>query len=110
MFLENDKLCKCLNKKIDTLDLIDYSNDYFVKSNEVDLLSKTFSNLEELYCYVEELDVLLLILKQFSKLSIINIPNISEDIHTWIQINASELNVYIDFNSIDRSGCDLWRF
>jgi hypothetical protein len=65
------------------------------------MLCKTFSNLEELHCRIEKLDDLLLILKQCSKLSMIYIRNISKHIYSWIQINQSKLNVYIDYHLID---------
>jgi hypothetical protein len=72
-----------------------------LKSDDVNLICKIFSNIEELHCPLKELDGLLLILKHCSKISIINLSDISADIYSWIQVNASKLNVYIDFMLID---------
>jgi hypothetical protein len=106
LFLENLELCKCLNKNILTLNIYtDYINRY-ITSNEIDLLCKTFSNLEQLLCCIENVDDLLLILKKFSKLSMIKLGMISKQIYSWIQINASTLNVYINFAYINKRDND----
>ncbi|CAF1069042.1 unnamed protein product [Adineta steineri] len=95
------ELRKYLNTKITTLNLYTYNHyDGYMKSDEVDLLLETFSNLEQLHCNFEYSADLSLILKNFSKLSIINSATISKEVHSWIQENASKLNVYIDFNVI----------
>ncbi|CAF3091689.1 unnamed protein product, partial [Rotaria sp. Silwood2] len=80
-FLNNHQLCEYLNRKIKTLDISINFIDYPITSNEVDLICKTFSNFEQLHCYMGELDNLLSILRQCLKLSIINIQPISEDIY-----------------------------
>jgi hypothetical protein len=96
-FLENRELCKCLNKKIKTLDISIHYLHRYINPNQIDLLCKTFSNLEKLHCYIKNIDDLLLILKKFSKLSMIKLEMISKQIYSWIQINASTLNVNINF-------------
>jgi hypothetical protein len=97
--LNNDELCKCLNEKIITLNI---SNDLdtFIQSNEIDLFCKTFSNLEHLQCHLNVLDDLVFILAKCSKLSMIKIRGSSNQIYSWIQINASIFNVYFDFTFI----------
>jgi hypothetical protein len=100
-YLKNRQLRKYLNRKINTLDIIyGYLGRWPINSFEVELICKTFSNLEQLHGCILELDDLLSILEQCSKLSMINIPRISKHIYSWIQINASKLNVHIDFDSI----------
>jgi hypothetical protein len=99
-FIKDHELRKYLNRKINVLSIIDIYLHYDIESDDVDLLCEIFSNLEQLHCYPKDLDVLLLILRKFSKLSMINSGNISKDTYSWIQINASNLNVYIDFNLI----------
>ncbi|CAF1326468.1 unnamed protein product [Adineta steineri] len=99
--VKDRELRKYLNTKITTLYLYNYSpyGDY-IKSDEVDLLPETFSNLEQLHCNIGSSVGLSLIVKNFSKLSIINSTTISEEVHSWIQENASKLNVYINFYEI----------
>ncbi|CAF4182060.1 unnamed protein product [Adineta steineri] len=77
--VKDRELCKYLNTKITTLYLYNYSpyGDY-IKSDEVDLLLETFSNLEQLHCNIGS----------------------SVEVHSWIQENASKLNLYIDFYEI----------
>ena len=99
-FLENSDLCEFLNKRIITLDISSEYRYRYVKSSQIDLLCKTFSNLEQLHCYIKNVDDLLLILRKFPKLSMINLEKISKNIHSWIQINAPTLNVVIDFTQI----------
>ncbi|CAF1089491.1 unnamed protein product [Adineta steineri] len=99
--VKDRELCKYLNTKITTLYLYNYSpyGDY-IKSDEIDLLLKTFSDLEQLRCNIKSSVHLSLILRNFSKLSITNSPTIFKEVHSWIQENASKLNVYIDFFEI----------
>ncbi|CAF1187086.1 unnamed protein product [Adineta steineri] len=101
------ELRKYLNTKITTLKLCTNNCYYgYMKSDEVDLLLETFSNLEQLQCNFQCSNDLLLILKKFSKLLIINSPYITKEVHSWIQENASKLNVYIDFYEIDNDNDD----
>ncbi|CAF1069079.1 unnamed protein product [Adineta steineri] len=101
LFVKDHELRKYLNTKITTLYLYNYSpyGDY-IKSDEIDLLLKTFSDLEQLRCNIKSSVHLSLILRNFSKLSITNSPTIFKEVHSWIQENASKLNVYIDFFEI----------
>jgi len=101
-FYNNHELCEYFNRKINTLYISTYSSGLYINSDEVDLLCKTFSNIEELHCYIEKLDDLLSIIRRCSKLSMINLSNINKHIYSWIQVNASKLNVYIDFISVQR--------
>jgi hypothetical protein len=99
--LKNRQLSEYLKRKITTLDISgDWTVNNYFKSNEIDLVSKTFSNLEHLKCDIKNVDDLLLILEQCSTLSTINLGKISKQIYSWIQINVSTLNVYLDFESI----------
>ena len=41
------------------------------------------------------------LLRYCSKLSIVNLSDISADMYSWIQVNASKLNLYIDFMLIN---------
>ncbi|CAF0997841.1 unnamed protein product [Adineta steineri] len=101
LFVKGHELCKYSNTKITTLYLYNYNRcDAYIKSDEVDALLETFSNLEQLHCNFQYSADLSLILKNFSKLSIINSPTISKEVHSWIRENASKLDVYIDFNAI----------
>ncbi|CAF0845169.1 unnamed protein product [Adineta steineri] len=98
-YLDNYQLCKWLNEKIKTLNISSGWNQSGIHNqfgNE-NLFSKTFLNVEHLICDIETLDELLLILSKCSKLSTLNIGNINEEIYTWIQRNASTLNIYINF-------------
>ncbi|CAF4123193.1 unnamed protein product [Rotaria sp. Silwood2] len=105
-FLDNQQLCEYLNMKIKRLDIsIDWSDSY-IQSNKIDFFCKIFSNLEQLQCYIENLDDLLLILTKCSKLSMIKILKINKQIYTWIQNNAPILNVYIDFTLDDYESDD----
>lgn len=99
-FYNNHELCECLNRKIKTLHFSCLFNGLYINSDEVDLLCKTFSNVEQLRTYIDKLDDLLSILRQCSKLSIINLTHINKHIYSWIEMNASKLNVYINFSSI----------
>ncbi|CAF1347693.1 unnamed protein product [Adineta steineri] len=102
LFVKDHELRKYLNTKITTLYLYNYKcYGDFIKSDEVDLLLESFSNLEQLRCNIGSSVSLSLIVKNFSKLSIINSTYITKEVHSWIQENASKLNVYIDFYSID---------
>ena len=100
-FLQNRDLCKYLNAKITTLDISIYYRNRYMKSNQIDLLCEAIPNLEQLYCYIKNVDDLLKILGKCSKLSMINLKKISEEIYSWIEINTSTFNVYIDFTGID---------
>jgi hypothetical protein len=96
-FLKNRQLCTYLNKKIIKLHISFCPPDGYVQFNEIDLFCKVFSNLEHLQCYFQDLDDLYLILTNCSKLSMIKLERINEEIYSWIQIHKSTLNVYFDF-------------
>jgi hypothetical protein len=96
-FHNNHELCEYLNRKINTLYIDNYYYCESMKSDDVNLLCKVFSNIEQLQCQIEKLDDFLSILRQCSKLSIINLSYKDLDVKSWIQMNASKLNVYIDY-------------
>ncbi|CAF4047365.1 unnamed protein product, partial [Adineta steineri] len=58
---------------------------------------KTFSNVEELQCDIDNVDDVLLILTKCSKLSKIKIKCVTKRIYTWFQNNALTSNVYINY-------------
>ena len=94
--LKNRQLCKYLNTKIKTLNIASNAGHRDIKPHQLNLLCKTFSNIEQLYCNIQKLDDLLLILTKCSKLSIIKFKRISKDLCSWVQINRSSLNIYFD--------------
>ncbi|CAF0997817.1 unnamed protein product [Adineta steineri] len=101
LFVKDHELRKHLYTKITTLYLHTYDrDDKYIKSDEVDLLLVTFSNLEQLHCNFQYSNDLSLVLKNFSKLSIINSTYITKEVHSWIRENASKLDVYIGFDAI----------
>ena len=101
LFLDDHELRKYLNRKIHVLHITSSVLIYnIIEFDEIDLFAETFSNVEQFHCHVEQLDVLLLILRKFAKLSILSIRHINKDMYSWIQMNASNLNVYIDFKYI----------
>ena len=60
-----------------------------------------FPHLQELCCtYVEQVAVLLLALRDWPTLSYLKTKHVSKDITSWIEENASTLNMRIDFESI----------
>ncbi|CAF1433478.1 unnamed protein product [Adineta steineri] len=63
----------------------------------MDWFCKTFSNVEELHCDIDNVDDVLLILTKCSKLSIINIKCASEPVFTWFELHARTFNVYINY-------------
>ncbi|CAF1190988.1 unnamed protein product [Adineta ricciae] len=91
-YLSDWQLCKCLNNKIKTLDTGLHSmwSNFYDRFSDVNLFSKTFSN-------VETLNDLLLIVSNCSKLSTMYIGNTNAEISSWIKKNASTLNVYINY-------------
>jgi hypothetical protein len=94
----NHELCELLNRKIKILGFIDYDNDIYLEIKDLDWFFKTFSNIEELSCVMENLDVLLLILTNCSKLLIIKIIKGSLKVSNWLSTNASTSNVYFDYD------------
>ncbi|CAF1351500.1 unnamed protein product [Adineta steineri] len=104
-FYTNHELCELLSKKIK---MFDYCNPYYYQYNcpyyyqynkiqDIDWFCKTFSNVEELHCDIDNVDDVLLILTKCSKLSIINIKCASEPVFTWFELHARTFNVYINY-------------
>ncbi|CAF1482466.1 unnamed protein product [Adineta steineri] len=106
---DNIELCEYLNKNIKKLEI--FSSQFFDKRiflNKINILfSQVFPNIEQFTCtYMKRVDDLLVILKQCSKLSIIKCEVISKPVNSWIQINASKLDVYLDFKSVNEETDD----
>ncbi|CAF3422421.1 unnamed protein product, partial [Rotaria sp. Silwood2] len=71
-FCHDDELCKYLNKMIKKLDLYydtDRSTSAFNNYGELRKFCKTFSNIEDLRCYIDKKTEFLFVLSQLSKLS-----------------------------------------
>ncbi|CAF0981479.1 unnamed protein product [Adineta ricciae] len=107
---------KHLNKFYDDINLCQYLKGLYIKKLDIFVTSyrpsfapdridiktcQLFPYLEELCCtYVDQVDVLLLALQEWSKLSYLKTKRISKDITSWIEENASTLKIRIDFESI----------
>ena len=53
---KDHELCEYLNWRINTLYISGNYNDLYLKSDDVNLIWKIFSNIEELHCPMKELD------------------------------------------------------
>ncbi|CAF4211547.1 unnamed protein product [Adineta steineri] len=106
-FYTNHELCELLSKKIK---MLDYSFPTFYNYFEIDDLDwfcKTFSNVEELHCDIDNVDDFLLILTKCSKLSIIKIKCVDESIFNWFEDNARTFDIYINYKLKPHlSACD----
>ncbi|CAF3921054.1 unnamed protein product [Adineta steineri] len=106
---DNIELCEYLNENIKKLEI--FSAQFFDKRiflNKINILfSQVFPNIEQFTCdYMKRVDDLLVILKQCSKLSIIKCEGISKSVNSWIEINASGLDVYLDFEFVNEDNDD----
>jgi hypothetical protein len=101
-FLKSRQLCKSLNGNIITLDVTGEGNDKYIQSNEIYLICQTFSNLEQPQCHINFLGNLVFILTKCSKLTTIKLGGITQEIYSWIQINASTLNYFTVKINIDK--------
>ncbi|CAF3833856.1 unnamed protein product [Adineta steineri] len=98
------ELRKYLNKNIKKLEIFSPTCfDERIFLNKINtLFSQVFPNIEQFTCdYMKQVDDLLVILNECSKLSIIKCKAISKSVNSWIQINASKLDVYLDFKEVD---------
>ncbi|CAF1407829.1 unnamed protein product [Adineta steineri] len=96
-FYINHELCELLNKKIKILYYTDPSWYHYTKIQDIDWFCKTFSNVEELHCDIDNVDDALLILTKCSKLSRIKVKCANISIYTWFEDNARTFNVYINY-------------
>ncbi|CAF1339326.1 unnamed protein product [Adineta steineri] len=96
-FYTNHELCELLNKKIKILYYTNPSLFHYTKIQDMDWFCKTFSNVEELHCDIDNVDDVLLILTKCSKLSRIKVKCANISIYTWFQLNARTFNVYINY-------------
>ncbi|CAF1275197.1 unnamed protein product [Adineta steineri] len=106
---KNIELCKYLNKNIKKLDIsTGECLDERIFLNKIKIVfSQIFSNIEQFTCgYMKQVDDLLVILKECSNLSIVKCEVISKPVNSWIQINASKLDVYLDFKSVNEETDD----
>ncbi|CAF1494512.1 unnamed protein product [Adineta steineri] len=62
-FYTHHELCELLNKKIKILDFTYPSCDHYIVIQDLDWFCKTFSNVEELQCDIDNVDDVLLILR-----------------------------------------------
>jgi hypothetical protein len=97
--LENSQLCELLNKKIIKLDISADDRNRYIESNDIYSFCMA-SNCKEIRWHVITLDNLLLILSKCTKLSMIILGKIHQSIYSWIQINASTLNIDFHFTFI----------
>jgi hypothetical protein len=70
---DDDELCKYLNKMITKLNVKEEPRCAMDDSCDLNKFSKTFSNLEQLICILDQLDSFLFLLKHLPKLSYINV-------------------------------------
>ncbi|CAF0855672.1 unnamed protein product [Adineta steineri] len=108
-FVKNNELCKYLNKNIKKLDIsTGECLDERIFLNKIKIIfSQVFSNIEQFTCdYMKQVDDLLVILKECSNLVIIKCEVISKPVNSWILINASKLDVYFDFKSVNEETDD----
>ncbi|CAF0903903.1 unnamed protein product [Adineta steineri] len=106
-FYTNHELCELLNKKIKMLDYSFPTFYNYLKIPDIDWFCKTFSNVEEFHCDIDNVDDVLLILAKCSKLSLIKIKCVDESIYTWFKDNARTFNVYINYKLKPHlSACD----
>ncbi|CAF1421484.1 unnamed protein product [Adineta steineri] len=96
-FYTNHELCELLNKKIKMFDYSNPASTNYFKIQDLDWFCKTFSNVEELHCDIDNVDDFLFILTKCAKLSLIKIECVSKLIYRWFELNALTLNVYINY-------------
>ncbi|CAF1201612.1 unnamed protein product [Rotaria sordida] len=90
LFSDNE-LCKYLNKMIKKLDMLIPSLDKFSK---IEQFCKIFSNIEQLKCNITQLDDLLFLLNNLSKLSILKVSDTSTNKFIYkFKDEASKLNI-----------------
>jgi hypothetical protein len=99
-FYDNYELCELLNKNIKILDFSCLSYDSYFKIEDLDGFCKTFSNVEELNCDIDNVDDALFILTKCSKLSIIQVNCVTKPVYRWFQTNVLPSNVYINYQPI----------
>jgi hypothetical protein len=71
---------------IKILDITNYCDNEFITPDEFNKLCQTFSNVEQLPCYIDEKDVFLFILNHLLNLKNIQVKNdswlLSQDLHS----------------------------
>jgi hypothetical protein len=98
-FLENRRLSKLLKKKIVKLDIS--NNDCYNRDNFDRSYYGASSIIEPCEFNIRSVADFLFILSKFPKLSLIKLGTISPDIHLWIQLNSSKLNVDFSFKLLN---------
>jgi hypothetical protein len=95
--LDNNELREYLNQMIYELCIHQYGKEQYMKSNELDLVCKTFSNVEQLECCIDKSDDFLFILDHMSKLINIKVyyssKSYSEDVCQELQEFAAKRNI-----------------
>ncbi|CAF3943561.1 unnamed protein product [Rotaria sp. Silwood2] len=109
LFLINHELCQYLNKMINVLDIDDDYNDDSIKSDELNKLSKIFSNIEKLQCCTNEMNTCLFILNHMPKLKHVEIRSLSSfsrDTSAWLKMIASKSNINCILKQYDQDADD----
>jgi len=95
--LDNNELREYLNQMIYELRIHQYGKERYMKSNELDLLCKTFSNVEQLECCINKSDDFLFLLDHLPKLINIKVyyssKSYSEDVCQELQEFAAKRNI-----------------
>ncbi|CAF4006939.1 unnamed protein product [Rotaria sordida] len=103
LFSDNE-LCKYLNKMIKKLDMLIPSLNKFSK---IEQFCKIFSNIEQLKCNITQLDDLLFLLNNLSKLSILKVSDTSTNKFIYkFKDEASKLNIVYYLRSYNDNSYD----
>jgi hypothetical protein len=96
-FLNNSELCTYLNEMIYELNIDTCYTDSYMKSNELDFFCKTFANLKQLDCSIDECDDFLFLLDHLPKLTNIKVHCASriysEEVCARLQQTAFKRNI-----------------
>ena len=104
---DNEELCRYLNKMIKKLDISYYFDTFFNSSHKMYQLCKSFSNVEQLVCKINDHDSLLFLIKHLPKLSCIDVhfgrfTNLFEISHLEEETQKLDINImtniYGDFD------------
>ncbi|CAF0875515.1 unnamed protein product [Adineta steineri] len=93
-----DELCKYLNKMITKLYLpVPYGYGGWYCSPKIKQLCQIFSNLEQLSCDIEKLDILLFVIQNLSKLTFLHVSATGTDFRgtSWLEKETRKLGIKI---------------
>ena len=96
--LDNEELCRYLNKKIKKLDIATDLQVLYTNSNALNQICIVFANIEQLICKIDERNSLLFLIKYLPKLS--HIDNQSQRLSspneiTWLENEVQKIGVKI---------------